>query len=239
MLLQWKILGWHCGWWHWPTTMSQVSFFYLFYKIFFVLFVHLRHCGWSMSQCHQPQCLLPYCNTFTVRKETIDIVLFQSITLPITIIIIINWCHFRNDIVLFQSITLPITIVVIINWCHFWNPNKPSSSFSSNPPLFLLQFSLILPSIQLPRGIFVFYMCVSALWTTIFILSWCHFRNPNKPSSSFSTHPTFHSTSQFTPSSIFTPLCKILTHSENEEIFTMNTGSNTFSSTWRVLGGYL
>jgi len=22
----WKrvALGWHCGWWHWPTTMSQV-----------------------------------------------------------------------------------------------------------------------------------------------------------------------------------------------------------------------
>jgi len=49
------ILGRHYGWWHWPTTMSHV---YNETKKYFEREEerHLWHCGWSMSQCHQPQC---------------------------------------------------------------------------------------------------------------------------------------------------------------------------------------
>jgi len=32
------VLGWNCGWWHWSTTMSQMSFFSLFHKILLSFF---------------------------------------------------------------------------------------------------------------------------------------------------------------------------------------------------------
>jgi len=43
----WVIL-WLVTLWHWPTTMSQVYFFFLFHNIF-CFFVHVWHCGWPMS----------------------------------------------------------------------------------------------------------------------------------------------------------------------------------------------
>ena len=49
-VLDWVALGWHCSWWYCDIDQPQYKCLPSFsFTIFFYFFVHVWHCGWSMS----------------------------------------------------------------------------------------------------------------------------------------------------------------------------------------------
>jgi len=50
----WVAFEWHCGWWCWPTTISQVTFSFSLTWDIFVFFVNLWHCASLMPPKFYP-----------------------------------------------------------------------------------------------------------------------------------------------------------------------------------------